>query len=349
MNKELQYLIEQNVDIKYNVDDGHIFLVTSWTNTIEKEKLLVKCLKKLKEFNIPILLAVNYPVRDEIQKLVDYYVFEDKNEILPFDEFHKVSFDSNIYTTMYLNNYKYDIVMSEKYNHHYAVLKNITKAFGFCKNLNKKYIHYVEYDCILDTQQYYNTFLQEIKSYDFVIKPILFSINIDIAMKMVNEIPDSIYEFYNRQYWNYHNYFSDGLPPYEYNVVAKYTDKIKISNYIDNNKTLNLIRIHNDGLVLKNINLPNVALVAGDDTEDLYIRLYSNFELNDNYIIEIKYQSFNIFYNIKLNFDLINIGKYIKDSDVELRIMGNTFFKEKLTEDFQQFKKRCFFKKNYLG
>lgn len=345
MDKELKYLIEEKVDVKYNVSGEHIFLVTAWANSLEREKLLVKCLKKLKEFNIQILLAVNYPVNSEIQKLVDYYVFEDINEILPQEEFYKVSFDSNIYTTMFLNNSMYHIVMGEKYNHHYAVLRNITKAFSYCNVLNKKYIHYVEYDCIIDTYQYYETFIQEIQEYDFVIKPILFSINIETALKMVNEIPDSIYDFYNRPIWNYHNYFSHGQPPYEYNYVAKYTDKIKISDYIDNNKTMNLVRVHNDGLILRDILLPDVFLVIDKNSDDLFIHLICNFELNENYVVEIRYNNFQRFYKIKLKYDLVYIGKYIKDEIAELKIMGMSFYKEKLTDDIDQLKKRSYFEK----
>ena len=75
IDTELKYLIDQEVKVKYNVTDEHIFIVTAWTDTLEKQKMLVRCIKKLKEFNIQILLSVNYPVIEEIQKLVDYYIF----------------------------------------------------------------------------------------------------------------------------------------------------------------------------------------------------------------------------------------------------------------------------------
>jgi len=336
MNKELKYLIDQQVDIKYHLNDEHIFLVTAWTDTIEKEKMLVKCIKKLKEFNVPILLAVQHiPVIDEIQKLVNYYIFDNSNEILPFEKFEEARLRSYRYTSV--SNYK--VVNWEKYNHHYAVLSNIKKAFLFCNLIGKKIIHYIEYDCIIDTKQFYETFMKDIENYDFVIKPVMFSIKIDLALKVIIEIPDSMYEYYQKPNCSYHHFFSDGLPPYEFSYIAKYTNKIKIADYIDNDKTINLIAVHNDrGGLLYGLKIPNIFLAI--DSNDLFIHFISNKEM----LLEIKYDLFQKFIFIE-SYDLINIGKYTQGKTVIVKIMGIEIYKYILNEDLISFKKRNYIEK----
>jgi hypothetical protein len=336
MTEELEYLIEQKVDVKYHLNDEHIFLVTAWTNTIEKEKMLVECLKKLKEFNIPILLAIQHiPVIDEIQKLVDYYIFENSNEILPFEKFEETGLNSYRYTS--ISNHR--VVNWEKYNHHYAVLSNIKNAFLFCNSIGKKIIHYVEYDCIIDTKQFYETFMKDIEEYDFVIKPVMFSIKIDLALKVITEIPNSMYEYYKRPYWSYHNFFSDGLAPYEFSYIAKYTNKIKICDYIDNDKTINLVALHNDrGGLLYGLKMPNIFLAI--DSNDLFIHFISNRKI----FLEIKYNTFEKFLWVR-SYDLINIGKYIQEKSVVVKVMGIEIFRQMLNEDLISFKKRNYIEK----
>ena len=50
-----------------------VFIVDCWTDTVEKENTLIELLNRLKVYNAPIILCGHYPVKSEIQKLVDYY------------------------------------------------------------------------------------------------------------------------------------------------------------------------------------------------------------------------------------------------------------------------------------
>ena len=330
IDNDLKKLIDQKVEVKYNLTDEHIFLVTAWTDTLEKQRMLVRCIKKLKEFNIQILLSVNYPVIEEIQKLVDYYIFHNKNEILPFEEFESVGIYSHRQTTTS----SYNVINWEKYNHHYAVLSNIKKSFLYCDIIHKKKIHYVEFDCEIDTKQYYQTFIKEIEHYDFVIKPTIWSIRIEVALKMINEISDSMYDHYKKTPYDYHNYFSDGLSPYEFSYIRKYTDKIKISFYIDNNKTLNLNAIHNDrNKILNGVEIPQILLAVHNNN------IFTHFISKQSVLLEIKYNNNNKF--IKINpYDLIDIGEYIKNEVIIIRLFGIEIFRSVLDEDISSFRSR---------
>ena len=53
-----------------------VVLLGAYTNTIEKESVLIKTILDWKKHNIPIILSTHYPVSEKIQNLVDYYVFD---------------------------------------------------------------------------------------------------------------------------------------------------------------------------------------------------------------------------------------------------------------------------------
>jgi len=44
---------------KFNED---VFIIDSWTDTIEKENTLIELIKRIKVFNVPIILATHYAV-----------------------------------------------------------------------------------------------------------------------------------------------------------------------------------------------------------------------------------------------------------------------------------------------
>lgn len=327
--------INDNIKVKYCTNNDHIFLVTAWCDNSKKENMLIDCISKLKEFNIPILLSTQYPVNTYIQNLVDYYNFENKNEVLFFENYKDIGFDIFSYS----RTSNYTIKNYDDYNHHFAVMSNIKRSIQLCNILNKKIIHYVEYDCIIDTNQYFETFIKDIEIYDFVIKPVLWSIKIDVALKLINDIPNNMKDYYNLPYWSYHNFFSDNLPPYEYSYIKKYTDKIKICDYIDNENTLNLNALHNDrSSVIDDMKIPKIKLAVNNDNN-----LFIEFTKIDESLIEIKYNTFQQFRKIN-NHSLINLDKYIKNEKIIINMSGINIYTKTLIDDVEVFKKKNYIK-----
>jgi len=81
---------------KFNED---VFIIDSWTDTIEKENTLIELIKRIKVFNVPIILATHYAVKPEIQKLVDYYIYDSNNDILLEKDFNEYGVKiKNIFT-----------------------------------------------------------------------------------------------------------------------------------------------------------------------------------------------------------------------------------------------------------
>ena len=170
--KDILEFINDKVEVKYKVNGEHIFIVNAWIDNVEKERILVQCIKKLKEFNITILLvtAGDHPyglgkcleIRDEIKKMVDYVLVNKENEVLPFEKIKEL----NINSLRYIQTDNLIIHSYVDFHHDYAVLSNLKEAILFCYDLGKKKIHYLEYDNIIDTFQFYQTFINDIDYYD---------------------------------------------------------------------------------------------------------------------------------------------------------------------------------------
>ena len=64
--------------------DGHIFVIDCWPDNESKENDLISQIKILKIFNVPILISSHYPLKPEIQKMVDYYIFDKNNPVTEF-------------------------------------------------------------------------------------------------------------------------------------------------------------------------------------------------------------------------------------------------------------------------
>ena len=68
--------------VKYNQFNEDIFVIDCWLDAKEKEETLIELINRLKVYGAPILLCGHYKVREEIQDMVDYYVYDGNNDIL---------------------------------------------------------------------------------------------------------------------------------------------------------------------------------------------------------------------------------------------------------------------------
>ena len=176
--------------IEFNND---IFVISEYANSIEKENILISLINNLRRFNIPILLVGHYPVKPEIQEMVDYYLFDKKNPIVYPDEIRKYDNKSKV-VWMESALWRIDISVI---SHDYTVWASIRNAVNFVEYLNKKNIHFMEYDNLPYIDQYQNEFMSPLKNYDAAVFDIpghkkyvtfLFSIKTDIALNVFNKI-----------------------------------------------------------------------------------------------------------------------------------------------------------------
>jgi autotransporter strand-loop-strand O-heptosyltransferase len=332
-----------------NEFNDDIFIIDCWLDTQEKEKTLIDLINQLRNFNIPILLTGHYPVKPEIQKMVDYYLFDKDNPILLEKDYDKYGVNGRRWTSTG----DYTIENDVDFHHDYSIWTTMKNAFNFAKYLGKKYIHFLEYDNLPDVYQYKQTFLETIRKHDAVIyeyneksssnpnlnqycATYIFSIRTDIGLKIVNTI-DSIEEYYSEKPGGWQ------LEVMFFQTLKSFTKNYVVTKYIQNNNELNIHSAWNRDGILRGGAKFQIYL-AGDEYQNLYIHFISGFSsdpADKDYIVEINYKNYNKFYTIKKGeYHLELLGKYKIDEEVIVSYQGIEVFRQKLTENYFDFKRK---------
>lgn len=329
---------EVNSIIKDGEYADDIFVVDTWPNTPEKEADLIECIKRLREFKgIPILLVSHFAIKPEIQKLVDYYLFDKDNPLLLNSEFESHQVGSGRWSAM--PTYRVDNEMA--YHHDYAIWTSMTHAFNFCKYLGKKTIHFMEYDNLLDTFQYRQAFLEKSSEHDAVVyeyhsgssldshfdpymATFIFSIRTDVAVEMMTKVKSKFEYFANRpRGWQLERLFLKYL--------RECTNDIYLTEYIANSAELNTQAVWNRDGILRDDAMFQIY-PAVSDSGDLYVHLISGFHekpAKSDYLLEIRYEGLVKFVNLEIGkMDLIPLGAYKKGTTLRINYLGKTVFTE---------------------
>ena len=344
--------IENHLIKEYWTD--HIFVIDCWPDTESKENDLLSLIKTLKSYNIEILLSGHYPIKPEIQKMVDYYLYDKNNSLLLSHEFESHSVASGRWSDIS----ECIVDNQHEFHHDYAIWETMKNTFNFAKYLNKKYIHFFEYDNIPNLIQYRQSFLEKIESHDAILyeyttdsikgahlnpfcATYIFSIKTDIAIEVVNQIKNKFEYFTNKpKGWQLERVFLDCL--------TKVTNNIRVSEYIANDDELNTQAVWNRDGMSRNGGKFQIYL-ALDELNELYVHLISGFHEVDaekDYHIEIEYDNLKKFVLLrKKEMTVEYLGKYGKGKRVKLYYQGVEVFNEflgKNVEDFYRLNKITF-------
>lgn len=324
-----------------------VFVVDCWTDTKEKENVLIELLNKLKTYQCPIILCGHYAVNPEIVKLADYFLYIKDNDLLMNEDFAKYGVHSDRWTDM--GNYK--IINKTEFHHDYAIWVTMKHAFKFAETLGKKYIHFLEYDNLPDEVQYRQAFMEYVRNYDAVVyeydkdstkgnnpysSAYIYSIRTDLANKMVSLI-NSKEEYFKGKpdAWQ--------LEKQLFQSIKKVTNNVFVSKYIPNSNELNIFAAFNRSGILRG-NARVQTYLGVDDANNLYVHFISGFSekpADKDYLVEINYHDRKEFTTIKKGeYSLGVIGKYIKGETVEVFYQGIEIFSMTLTYDVDVFRNK---------
>ncbi len=328
--------------------NDHVFIIDCWPDNESKENDLLSLIKILKSYNIDIILSGHYPIKPEIQKMVDYYIYDKNNSLLMSDEFESHSVASGRWSDMP----EWIVDNQHEFHHDYAIWETMKNTFNFAKYLNKKYIHFFEYDNIPDVVQYRQSFLEKIHLYDAILyeytsdsikgahlnpfcATYIFSIKTDVGLGVVNQINNKFEYFTNKpKGWQLERVFL--------NCLTKITNNIHISEYISNNDELNTQAVWNRDGMSRNGGKFQIYL-GSDEINELYIHLISGFhevDADKDYLIEIEYDNVKKFTLLKKKEMLIeHLGEYKKGKRVKVYYQGVEVFNEFLYKDVNDFYK----------
>jgi autotransporter strand-loop-strand O-heptosyltransferase len=279
--------------------------------------------------------------------MVDYYIYDKNNPLLLRNEFEAYGVTSGRWAQFY--NCKIDNL--HEFHHDYAIWETMRSAFNYCKFLNKKYIHFFEYDNNPDLLQYRQSFLERIHEHDAIIyeyhpnsiddtllpfcATYMFSIKTDIAIDVIDLVKSK------------KEYFSDRPNGWQLERIFLYYLKQKTNNilktsYVANNNELNTQAVWNRDGVDRN-GAKFQAYLAVDKDKLLYIHLVSGFHgrrTDCDYLIEINYEDYHRFYYLKKDDMMVEpIGVYNKGSRVKIYHEGVEVFNEYLGKEYEEFYK----------
>jgi hypothetical protein len=328
-----------------NQFEDDIFVIGEYVNLEKKEKTLISLIESLKQFNIPILLSGHYPVKPEIQRMVNYYLFDAENPILSKYDFEKYSRKS-AHVYVQTGDWIVEIFADGGDYAEWLLLRN---AVNFVNYLGKKNIHYIVYDNVPDTSQYLNEFLAPMRIYDASVltTPLIlsrnryltyiFSIKTNIAMNMFNKIKTQ------EEYYKYNHadeYFMENV---FFRFLNDATKNIYISQY---KSTGNDLALHgaSDG---NNI----TTFLVCDDKKTLYGNFRTDYGIKSLTVL-IDYggikkecvikSGYYIFFvdspSEKHNEFIAEIGEYKIGETVKIYYEGIEIFNTKLNVEYDKFK-----------
>lgn len=333
--------------VKYDQFNEDLFVIDCWLDTKEKEETLKELILKLKVYGAPILLCGHYKVNEEIQSLVDYFIYDGNNDLLLEKDFHKYGIESDRWSDLP----EYKIINKVNFHHDYAIWLTMKNAFNFANQIGKKYVHFLEYDNLPDEVQYRQSFLEYIRHHDAVIQEYdenstkldnpysaayIFSIRTHIGQSMIGLI-NSKEEFFKNKPNSWQ------LEKQLYQSIRKITNNIFVSKYIPNNNELNLFAAWNRNGILKN-GAKFQTYFGVDEDKNLYVHFISGFDndpANKDYLVEINYRNYKKFYTIKKgHYHIENLGMYKQNEVVKIFYSGVKVVNETLTSTVDEYRRR---------
>lgn len=333
--------------VKYFQFTEDIFVIDCWPDNKEKEKVLIELINKVKVYGCPIILCGHYAIKPEIQKLVDYYIYDKNNDILLEKDFEEYGVNSDRWTDMG----NLTLVNKTEFHHDYAIWLTMKNAFTLANQLGKKYIHFLEYDNLPEEIQYRQAFMEYVRNWDAVMyeytegstrennpycSAYIFSIKTDVAIKMINLINSKEEYFKNKpDSWQ--------LEKQLYQSIRKVTDRTFASKYISNNNELNIFAAWNRNGILKG-GARFQTYLGVDEKNNLYIHFISGFSekpADKDYLVEIIYNGSTNFFKIKKGeYHLGILGEYQQYQEVQVLYQGIEIFSQKLNKNITEFRRK---------
>lgn len=117
----------------------NIVLIQSHCNNIEKKKLLIENIKKLKKYDLDILLFSHIPLEEEIIEKVDFFIYCKDNPIMWEERRHQHwRVEKNI---------KYQTIVPD---YGWTVFNQMIKSHELIRNISYKFVYCFCYDLVID-------------------------------------------------------------------------------------------------------------------------------------------------------------------------------------------------------
>lgn len=289
------------------MENEEIIIVSAFPNNVEKSIALLNTLSQLKKTDKEILLITHYPVSTDALKLVNYYIYDCRDDLITEEDYaiynggwHKFWFTSE--------NVEYFSNLHCGGQHSYSIYQEIQLALSFCRQINKSFIYYLQYDIQLsDTdlsqfakiKQFLNT-----NSYEGYFERIPAWGNMMSACIFAGDL----------------NFFRNVLPPF--------SNKKEYLNYFQNDFVfewgLTKLLFNNESVYWQDTEPQKIHLLPNTATNifDFKINKEKNYGSHVNVVADIKNEVYLIIFNKLLPASYMiyhNNGETIKQHNIHLK------------------------------
>ena len=138
-----------------------VIIIGAYLDNDFKIDICEQTIKNLKKYNREIILSSHYYIPEKIQKLVDYIIIDIVNNKTNFD------IGQNHITPNYWHKTYNDIFFIldpyKSINYSYGVYSMILNAVNLAKRIKKDIFHYVEFDILIEEEDYLNRISEILK------------------------------------------------------------------------------------------------------------------------------------------------------------------------------------------
>ena len=132
------------LDLKIN--NKELVVIGTYPDTKAREDLTIACIKSAKELGRPIMLVSHYPVHPDVQKMVDYYIYDAHNPLTHHSYYNRF--------TRSAEDYSIEMRIEGPTNQSLTVLTNLINAGKAAKGFGYTKIFYVTFDHVIDERDY---------------------------------------------------------------------------------------------------------------------------------------------------------------------------------------------------
>lgn len=133
-------LIKDKLQLKEHRKE--LIVIGTFPNTEVRENLTVDSIDSHRALNRDILLVSHHPVPADIQKMVDYYIYDKHNPLIDHSYYNRF--------TQSTSEYSVELRIGSNSNQSLAVLTNLMNAYKFAKQHGYTHLYYNTFDVTLD-------------------------------------------------------------------------------------------------------------------------------------------------------------------------------------------------------
>jgi hypothetical protein len=277
--------------------NNQLIVIGTYPNTKIREDLTVHCIKSAKKLNRPIMLVSHYPVHRDIQKMVDYYVYDAHNPLTHHSYYNRF--------TRSTDEYSVEMRIEGDSNQSLTVLTNLINAAKAAKGFGFNKMFYVTFDIELHEDDFpaiYNGFSKLNREWQAVLATLNTPFGKGIQTNGM---------FFNTNFVE--KLLDDVRTPEEYNKLC---ESIGAQNFLED-------------YMMKKVQKTNGVWVEYPNMETFLVNSGYGKSSNSEYVGIVKNEKWDInyfyFYTYNENISHYHINLYNKDGEL-LHVQG---FKER--------------------